>query len=98
MSEISNNIHGSLKIRLKYLNDDINVENIIKEYPRVKKISTSENDVTALFEGNESDAADFNKYLVENGVRIILFNTIADSLEELFVKATEGGMPNESKH
>ncbi len=64
---------------------------MLKEQPNVEKVTYTEDEVLVSFGGDDADAAQLLKYLVEKNVPVSNFYREKEDLESLFLEITGGG-------
>ncbi len=98
VDEIMQKSKGSQPIRLRamtpgYDNEEASREylsTILKEQPNVEKITYTEDEVLVAFNGDDTDAANLLKCLVERNVLVSNFYREKEDLESLFLEITGG--------
>ncbi len=98
VDEIMQKSKGSQPIRMRvvmsgYDNEEKGREflsTILKEQPNVEKVTYTEDEVLVAFNGDDADAANLLKYLVEHNVLVSNFYREKEDLESLFLEITGG--------
>lgn len=98
VEEIMQKSKGSQPIRMCVVMSDYdNVEEgreflstVLKEQPNVEKVTYTEDEVLVAFNGDDADAANLLKCLVERNVMVSNFYREKEDLESLFLEITGG--------
>ena len=62
---------------------------VLKEIPTIGKVTFDKNKITASLNGNEAEAAEVLRTLINRNIKVTSFNKSEGNLEELFIKLTE---------
>lgn len=98
VDEIMQKSKGSQPIRMRVVMSDYDNEKagreilstILKEQPNVEKVTYTEDEVLVAFNGDDADAANLLKCLVERNIMVSNFYREKEDLESLFLEITGG--------
>lgn len=62
---------------------------VLKEIPTIGKVTFDKNKITASLSGNEAEAAEVFRTLINRNIKVTSFNKSEGNLEDLFIKLTE---------
>ena len=62
---------------------------VLKEIPTIGKVTFDKNKITASLSGNEAEAAEVLRTLINRNIKVTSFNKSEGNLEDLFIKLTE---------
>lgn len=97
VDEIMQKTKGSQPIRMRVVmseNEEQEKEAlsiVLKEQPNVEKVTFTEEEVLITFNGDDADAANLLKVLIEQKFPVSSFYREKEDLESLFLKVTGGG-------
>jgi ABC-2 type transport system ATP-binding protein len=89
VEEIMLNVYNSRPLKIKILSDRDEAVSILKEIPKVDKITADGNVVTVAFSGSEEEVSRLLSTLVSKKVSVVSFAQSEGNLEEIFMKVTE---------
>ena len=62
---------------------------VLKEIPTIGKVTFDKNKITASLSGDEAEAAEILRTLINRNIKVTSFNKSEGNLEDLFIKLTE---------
>ena len=89
VEEIMLNLYNSRPLKIKVLSSLDEAVAILKEIPKVDKITADGNVITVAFSGVEEEISKLLSTLISKRVSIVSFGQSEGNLEEIFMKVTE---------
>ncbi|MFP4698275.1 MAG: ABC transporter ATP-binding protein [Eubacteriales bacterium] len=89
MEEIMGKLNYTKRLTIKILGEGDYAKLLLKEIPGIGKVIMSNNVITADYNGNEEEAAQILKKLINSDISVISFAQEAGNLETLFMQITE---------
>jgi len=90
VADVVSRVRVHLVINVKVLSDVEAARKVLAANPKVSNLTVHEQDFRFSFPGSEEDAADLHASLMKEGVRVLWFHEEKVSLEEVFLRVTEG--------
>jgi ABC-2 type transport system ATP-binding protein len=89
VEEIMLNLYNSRPIKIKVLSNLAEAIAILKEVPKVDRITAEGNIITVAFSGSEEEVSKLLGILISKKVSVVSFGQSEGNLEEIFMKVTE---------
>jgi ABC-2 type transport system ATP-binding protein len=89
VEEIMLNLYNSRPIKIKVLSGLAEAIAILKEIPKVDRITAEGNTITVAFSGSEEEVSKLLGILISKKVTVVSFGQSEGNLEEIFMKVTE---------
>jgi ABC-2 type transport system ATP-binding protein len=86
VDEIQQKIAGAGNVVITVLDNCDGAARLVKEFPNTKIISVQNNTIIAQAGALLEELAELNKYLVNNGVKVVAFSQEKTDLEDIFMK------------
>ena len=90
VDEIMNAASGNYPIVINVIGSPDETVKVLKENPKVDKVSYEGSKITIYFNGSEEDSVELLRYLVVNNLPIASFSKQERSLEDVFIRITNG--------
>ncbi|MCF7855132.1 MAG: ABC transporter ATP-binding protein [Candidatus Pacebacteria bacterium] len=88
VKDITSSLRKQMVLSIMIQSDAATAASLCKDFPNVKEVNTSGNELRVVFAGTRNEIAELNETLVHQGVRIIGLREEQDDLEEAFLKVT----------
>ncbi|MCM0650289.1 ABC transporter ATP-binding protein [Clostridium swellfunianum] len=89
VEEIMLNLYNSRPIKVKVLGDITEAVAVLKEIPKVDRITAEGSIITIAFSGSEEEVSRLLGTLVSKKIQVVSFGQSEGNLEEIFMKVTE---------
>lgn len=89
--DIMDKVYGKREINIKLTGETNKAIEILKTFPQIERISSIGENITTVFDGNETDMAIILSELVKNSIPVCSFSQAEGTLEDVFLKVTKGG-------
>jgi ABC-2 type transport system ATP-binding protein len=89
VEEIMLNLYNSRPIKIKVLSKLEEAIAVLKEIPKVDKITAEGSTITVAFSGSEEEVSKLLGILISKKVSVVSFGQSEGNLEEIFMKVTE---------
>ncbi len=90
VDEIMNAASGNYPIVINVIGSPEKTVKVLKENPKVDKVNYEGSKITIYFNGSEEDSVELLRYLVVNNLPIASFSKQERSLEDVFIRITNG--------
>ena len=91
VDEIMQQVYSKKLIKIKTTGKTEQAETILKEFPFIDKVTSTENTVSAGFDGGDEDMSRVLSTLVGRGIPVVTFSQLDGNLEDVFMRVTKEG-------